>query len=202
MKQTGDLHGNAPDSCPVALLLVDVINDLEFPEGDQLLAHALPAARALSTLVRKARRLGVPVIYANDNFGRWRSDFRAVVQHCCGRSVRGGQLSRLLRPKRDDYFVLKPKHSAFFASTLETLLRYLDVRKVVLAGFAGNICVLFTANDLYMRDYALYVPADCSASNTAAENEHALAQMKKVLKADVRPSTELDLEKLKRGRGR
>jgi nicotinamidase-related amidase len=197
-RKSRDLHGSAPDSCRVAVLLVDVINDLEFPEGELLLRSALPAARRLVGLLRKARRLGVPVIYANDNFGRWRSDMRAVIEHCTKDPVRGRELATLLRPQRKDYLVLKPKHSAFFASALETLLRYLEVERVVLAGFAGNICVLFTANDLYMRDYELYVPADCSASNTIEENEHAFSQMQRVLRADVRPAAQLDLARLKR----
>src|SRR4029453_17310074 len=67
-----DLHGNAPNQSHVALLLIDVINDLEFPEGDQLLRHALPMARQIAALKRRAKQAGVPVIYVNDNFGRWR----------------------------------------------------------------------------------------------------------------------------------
>jgi nicotinamidase-related amidase len=203
-RRNRDLHGSAPDSCRLALLLVDVINDLDFPEADAFLETALPAARAIARLAARCRRLGVPVVYANDNFGRWRSDLRAVVQHCLRSDVRGRPIARLLRPRRKDYLVLKPKHSAFFASPLETLLRYLEVERVILAGFAGNICVLFTANDLYMRDYELFVPRDCCASNDTASNAFALAQMAKVLKADVRASMELDLERMRgpRRRGR
>src|SRR5438105_7517306 len=74
-----DLHGNAPDKADVALLLIDVINDLDFPEGDQLLGHALPMARQIAAVKRRAKERGVPVIYVNDNFGRWRSDFHTQV---------------------------------------------------------------------------------------------------------------------------
>jgi len=194
--KNSDLHGNAPDQCKVALLLVDVINDLEFPEADQLLEAALAAAQKMAKLADRARRLKIPVIYANDNFGRWRSDLQAVIRHCLDNDVRGRPIAKLLRPRETDYLVLKPKHSAFFATTLQTLLRYLGVEKVVLAGYAGNICVLFTANDLYLRDYTLHVPRDCTASNSVADNAYALEQMAKILKADLTPSTELDLEKL------
>jgi nicotinamidase-related amidase len=110
--------------------------------------------------------------------------------------VRGRPIAKLLRPRETDYLVLKPKHSAFFATTLQTLLRYLRVERVVLAGYAGNICVLFTANDLYLRDYTLHVPRDCTASNSVADNAYALEQMEKILKADLTSSIELDLEKL------
>jgi nicotinamidase-related amidase len=191
-----DLHGNVPDKAEVALLLIDVINDLEFPEGDQLLRHALPMAERIAELSRRAREAGVPVVYVNDNFGRWRSDFNTQVEHCLKDGVRGKPIAELLRPEEDDYFVLKPKHSGFFSTTLDTLLEYLGTRTVVLAGLAANICVLFTANDAYMRDFHLVTPCDCTASNTEEENQYALDQMAKVLKADVRPSTEIDFQAL------
>jgi len=187
-----DLHGNAPDSHPVALLLVDVINPCDFPEAEELLRHALPAARNIAALKRRAVEASVPVIYANDNFGRWRSDLAAVVERCLEPDCKGRPLCEALRPGEEDYFVLKPKHSAFYSTTLDLLLRALRTRVLVVCGFATNICVLFTANDAYMRDLRLIVPADCVASNTKAENEAALAQMAKVLKADVGPSKEVD----------
>lgn len=194
-----DLHGSAPDKSPVALLLIDVINDLDFPEGEQLLQHALPMAQRIADLKARAARHGVPVIYVNDNFGRWRSDFNALIENCVHSASRGKPIAELLHPGEKDYFVLKPKHSAFFSTTLDTLLEYLEVETVVLTGMAGNICVLFTANDAYMRDLKLFVPADCIASNTQADNHYALEQMKTVLKADIRPSTEIDFSDLMRG---
>lgn len=201
-RRNPDLHGMVPDSSPVALLLLDVINDLEFDEGDQLLVHALPMAERLATLAARARRARVPVVYVNDNYGRWRSDFRRLVAHCLEDGVRGEPIAARLRPADDDYFVLKPKHSGFFSTSLDVLLAYLEVETLILTGMAGNICVLFTANDAYMRDYRLVVPADCVASNDAEENRHALEQMRVVLKADVRPSGDVDLEALRRAEGR
>lgn len=186
-----DLHGFAPDKHPVALLLVDVINPLDFPEADQLLRYTPALAKTLADLKRRAKAAGVPVIYANDNFGRWRSDLTAVLERCLEAGCDGRELAERLRPDPDDYFVLKPKHSAFFATTLQTLLRYLGTETLVIGGVAGNICVLFTANDAYLRDYKLVVPADAVASNTADENAAAVAQMGKVLKADTRPAAEV-----------
>src|SRR6266576_1646423 len=100
-----DLHGNAPDKSDVALLLIDVINDLQFPEGDQLLGHALPMARQIAALKKRAKQEGVPVVYVNDNFGRWRSNFNAQVEHCIRDGVPGKQVVELLRPGEEDYFV-------------------------------------------------------------------------------------------------
>jgi nicotinamidase-related amidase len=134
---------------------------------------------------------GVPTIYINDNFGQWRSDFRRTVAHCTARSSPGHRVSRRLRPTVRDYFVLKPKHSGFFDTTLDTLLETLGTRRIILTGMAGNICVLFTANDAYMREYKILAPADCIVSNTAADNDHTLRQIKTVLKGNVAVSTRL-----------
>jgi nicotinamidase-related amidase len=174
-----------------ALLLIDVINDLAFAGSGPLIEQAEPMALRLARLKRRAAGAGVPVIYINDNFGQWRSDFRRTVAHCTAASSPGRRVSLRLRPSSRDYFVLKPKHSGFFDTTLDTLLEALHIRRVILTGIAGNICVLFTANDAYMRDLKLFTPPDCIVSNTAAENEHALRQMNVVLKANVTPSTGL-----------
>jgi nicotinamidase-related amidase len=193
-----DLHGMVPDKSDVALLLLDVINDLEFEGGELLLQHMLPMAERLAALKRRAKDAGIPAIYVNDNYGRWQSDFTRLVAHCLEPEVRGRAVVERLRPEEDDYFVLKPKHSGFFSTTLDVLLQYLQARTVIITGVAGNICVLFTANDAYMRDFHLVVPGDCVASNDAEDNRHALKQMKTVLKADIRLSTKLDLQALKR----
>lgn len=193
-----DLHGNVPDTSTVALLLIDVINDMEFDTGRDLLQSALPMARRLAALKKRAKEAAIPVIYVNDNFGRWQSDFNKLLRHCLDEDVCGKPLAEILKPEEDDYFVLKPKHSGFFSTTLDTLLEYLGARTLILTGLTGDICVLFTANDAYMRDFNLIIPSDCVASSTTEGNEHALELMARVLKADTTPSTELDLEALKR----
>lgn len=75
--ESDDLQGSAPDRALGALLLIDVINDLEFEGGAELLEQALPMAERIAALKRRARSFGIPVLYVNDNFGRWRSDFSA-----------------------------------------------------------------------------------------------------------------------------
>jgi nicotinamidase-related amidase len=174
-----------------ALLLIDVINDLAFKGSEALVAQAETMAIRLKTLKRRATAAGVPNIYINDNFGQWRSDFRRTVAHCTSRSSPGRLVSQRLRPTSRDYFVLKPKHSGFFDTTLDTLLETLRIRRVILTGIAGNICVLFTANDAYMRDLRIFAPGDCIVSNTAADNDYALRQIETVLKGNVAVSIRL-----------
>jgi len=193
-RKTHSNPGEAPVAVPVsgtALLLIDVINDLAFDGSAALVAQAQAMAGPLARLKRRAAAAGVPAIYINDNFGQWRSDFRRTVAHCTSRSSPGHRVSRRLRPMARDYFVLKPKHSGFFDTTLDTLLETLRIRRLIFTGIAGNICVLFTANDAYMREYKIFAPADCIVSNTAADNDHALRQIKTVLKGDIAVSTRL-----------
>jgi nicotinamidase-related amidase len=173
------------------LLLIDVINDLAFEDSAALVAKAEQMASRLAALKRRASAAGVPAIYLNDNFGKWRSDFRNTVAHCTSRSSPGRRVSLRLKPTARDYFVLKPKHSGFFDTTLDTLLDTLRIRRVILTGSAGNICVLFTANDAYMRELKILAPADCIVSNTAADNDHALRQINVVLKGQIAESTRL-----------
>lgn len=194
--QSSDLHGNAPDKSATALLLIDLINDLEFPEGADLLSAAIAVSKNVRSLKQHAQEAGIPAIYVNDNFGRWRSDFAAQVRHCLEDDVRGRPLAELLHPNPHDYFVLKPKHSGFYSTCLEVLLAHLHVRRLILTGISGNNCVLFTASDAYLRDFQLHIPADCVCSNTEQENAAALAHMQNVLKADISPSTTLDLRVL------
>ena len=189
------LHGNAPDRSSTALLIIDMINDLEFDEGPQLLKYARPAALQIAALAARLRAASIPIIYANDNFGKWQSDFRAQVDHCLYDGVRGEAIVSPLIPQESDYFVLKPKHSAFYGTTLSILLDYLQVERLILTGVATDICVMVTASDAYMRDFELCVPEDCVAANNLEQSKSALGWMERVLKADVRRSPQLPLDR-------
>lgn len=193
------LHGTSERQCPLALLLIDVINDMEFdPGGDQLLRQTLPVARKLAALKWRARQAGVPAIYVNDNFGQWQSDFKKLVRHCLDDGVRGEPVVRLLLPEADDYFVLKPKSSAFFETTLHTLLNHLGAKTLILTGVAADVCVLFTAHDAHLLDYNILVPSDCVASEKATETRMALRNMEKATGAEVLRSDEIDFRRLLR----
>jgi nicotinamidase-related amidase len=173
-ERSTDLHGNAPDQCELAVLLVDVINAFDFEGASALLPPALRAAEEIAALLRVARERGVPVIYANDNFGKWRSDFRTLLEHCLEPDSNGRRIADLLRPRQGDYFVLKPKQSAFYETSLGLLLHHLGTKRLVICGFATDKCVLFTAIDAYLRDFELWIPADCSAAESAEGAKQAL----------------------------
>jgi len=181
----------------LALMLVDVLNPFDFDGADALFPSALAAARAIASLQARARLLGIPSIYLNDNFGYWHLGFRELVEMFRGEDQRGRRIIDLLDPDpARDHFVLKPMHSGFFQTGLEVLLRRLAAETLVITGIAGDICVFFTANDAYMRDFRVVVPTDCVASERPEDNAHALRQMARILKADVRPAGEIDFARL------
>jgi nicotinamidase-related amidase len=192
-----DLHGNAPDKVLLAVLVIDVINDLNFAGAIPLLRSALRMSTRLAALLSRARRLDIPVIYVNDNWGRWRSDARQIVRHCQAKGSRGRRLALTLAPTPRDYFVLKPKHSGFFATALDTLLTYLGTETIVLTGLTTDNCVLFTASDAYIRDFKLFVPEDCVASIRPRDSQWALTHMRRVLRADTRRAASIDLQDLR-----
>lgn len=178
-------------SAKSCLLIIDMINQFKFKGADRLLPAVERTARRIAGLKRHMKQAGLPVVYVNDNFGKWQSDFRKLVARCLDERCRGKGIARILIPEDDDYFVLKPKHSGFHATPLELLLRYLKVGRVIITGIAGDNCVLFTAADAYMREFDVAVPSDCVVSLDAKSNHSALEHMRATLKADVRPSRKM-----------
>jgi nicotinamidase-related amidase len=169
----------------VALLLVDVINHFEFPDGKDILHRALAIARPLARLKKRARAAGVPTIYVNDNFGQWRSDTKKLLQYCLRPEAPGLHFVEQLQPDDDDYFILKPMHSAFYQTPLDLLLRELGASSIILSGLATNSCILCTAHDANMRHLKVIVPRDCCAARTAREHGQALEHIAAMADAKV-----------------
>jgi nicotinamidase-related amidase len=179
--------GRLPRSRRV-LLLIDFINPFGFPGADKLAGPALEAARLTADLKERLAREGVTAIYANDNYGVWQSDFHSLVSACLGMEGAPGEIARLLYPQAADLTILKPRHSAFYASPLELLLAEMETRELVVCGLATDMCVQLTAGDAFLREFAVWVPADCTAAESAEAKEASLAYMESVLKCDTRPS--------------
>ncbi len=181
------------DKSRTALLLIDVINAMDFSGGEELFKKALPASERIMALKKEAKGHGIPVVYVNDNFGKWQSDLPKILYSFIEEDVRGKKIIERLIPENDDYIVIKPKHSGFYQTVLSTLLDHLEIHTLIITGFAGDQCVMYTAQDGYMRDYRIHIPSDCIASETEEWNQIALKLMKKNLKADLTKSTELHL---------
>jgi nicotinamidase-related amidase len=174
---------------PRVLVLIDFINPLNFPGAEKLAPAALNAAKATLRLREKLDTDKVAVIYANDNYGVWQSDFHSLVAQCIARDDISGEIARLLSPRATDLTLLKPRHSAFYCSPLELLLKEMHAKELILAGLATDICVQMTAADAFLRGFeGVWVPADCCAAETPKAQANALEYMRDVLKCDVRSS--------------
>lgn len=165
------------------LLLVDFINPMEFPGAERLARRAVPAARAAAALKSRMKRAGAATIYANDNYGHWRSAFQDVLSRCLDSGGPSGQIAELLKPTPADVVILKPRQSAFYGTPLDILLAQMRTRHLVVAGVATDICVQLTAMDANLRGYKLWIPSDCTASESASLKQASLQYMKRVLKA-------------------
>jgi nicotinamidase-related amidase len=193
-----DLHGNAPDQSQAVLLLIDVINDLSFPDNQNLVRRSVALAKSIAKLKKRCKKLGIPTIYVNDNRGRWRSDISAVLRHCLGTECPGREMTKQLVPEPDDYIILKPKHSPFYASPLQTILDSIGAQTAIVAGVTTNACVLIAAGDLHVRDFRLFVPSDCVAALTEREHRRSLEVMKNSFGANTGASSRLNLPRLRK----
>jgi nicotinamidase-related amidase len=183
-----------------ALLVIDVLNDFGFVDGETLLRQFRRCIAPIAQLLRRARARGVPVVYANDNFGRWRSS-----QHDVGERIRRANPAvwralEPIRPEHDDYVVLKPRHSAFYCTPLELLLEALDVRRLVLTGVSATSCIWFTGADAHVRGYEVVVPANAVAAESARRKHAVLELMRDSLGARTPPAHRVRLEKPRRAR--
>jgi nicotinamidase-related amidase len=169
-----------------ALLLVDFINLFDFKDAGNLAPRAIRAAAAAAKLKAHMASKGVPCIYANDNFGDWKSEFSALVAKCLEKPGPGLAIAKLLHPGPRDLSILKPRHSAFYGTPLGFLLDELGTKKLVIAGIALDRCVVATVQDAYVRKFEIAVPANCSAGFSATQEREALSLMARTMRADTR----------------
>lgn len=190
--ESGTITGEAPGR--TALLIIDMINDLDFSDGASMKPAAEAAAAAIARLREQCERHRVPVVYVNDNYGQWHSERSKIVEHCLREESAGSNLIRQLAPREDDFFVIKPQFSGFYSTNLPVLLPKLGASRLILTGLAADICVLFTAADAHMREYELWVPRDTVASGNQQRTDWALEIMKNSMKAETRSTEELSLD--------
>jgi nicotinamidase-related amidase len=180
-----------------ALLLVDVINHFEFPDGARTLRHAMGTVSELAKLKARARRAGVATIYVNDNFGQWRSDVAKLLKYCLRPEAAGREFVQAVLPDDQDYFVLKPMHSAFYQTPLDALLRALNTSSLILCGLATNSCIVCSAHDARMRELAVTVASDCCAARSLREHNQALDHIRNMTGSAVQRSRNIRLDRLK-----
>ena len=177
-----------------ALLVLDMVSEFTFPDAGRVLSGARRPAHAIARLKKRARSAHVPVIYVNDTAGRWESDPRGFVRRCLAPEALGHDVVKLIAPDlQSDYFMFKPKHSAFFGTPLKPLLDQLNIRRLVLTGITSHQCVLFTAVDAYVREYELVLAVDCVGAGAREETRHALFIAEHSLQAQLADSSRVRL---------
>lgn len=174
-----------------AILIIDVLNTFDFGGGDALAEAAANIVDPITALRREAEASDVPVIFVNDNYGRWRDEPSDLIAWI--REGKGASIANALAPTQNDYFVIKPESSGFYATTLPALLPRLGITRLVICGLAADICVLFTAADGHMREYDLWVPADAIAAQEPQRARWAIELMENGMSADTRPTGDLTL---------
>lgn len=174
-----------------ALLILDMVSEFDYPDGDRIVRGARKAAANIARLRERAHAAKVPVIYVNDTAGKWESDQKAFIRRCLQPDSRGREVAELIAPEPHDYFMFKPRHSAFFGTPLHTLLGRLKVRRLIATGITSHQCVLFTAMDAHVREFELIIPADCIGAADAADTKHALYIFSHALMAKISSSRQL-----------
>ncbi|MFF5970381.1 isochorismatase family cysteine hydrolase [Streptomyces sp. NPDC012769] len=144
-----------------ALVVIDMINAYRHEDAELLVPSVTEALPRIVDLLARARAAGVPVVYANDNFGRWRSHHGQILDMAL--SGRHPELVDPVRPDEDSLFVVKARHSIFYETPLAYLLRTLEVDELVLTGQVTEQCVLYSALDAHIRHLGVVVPRDAVA---------------------------------------
>lgn len=168
-----------------ALIILDMINLFDFEGGKALATQAKEIVGPIDALRQAFTKRKLPVVFVNDNFMDWNRDFPELVAVCAHPANLGSFVIERLRPATSDYYILKPKHSAFLCTALPVILGDLKVSQLVITGIATDSCVLITAQDAHMRDYEVIVPKDCVAAQTAARSARALQLMRDSMKVDT-----------------
>jgi nicotinamidase-related amidase len=166
-----------------ALVVVDMINSYDHPDGEKLRESAKKAVPKMAALLKKAKDQDVEIIYVNDNFGAWNSSREELVEAVLDSD--GKDLVEPIKPEKDNAFVVKLRHSIFFETPLSYLLAENDIKRVVLIGQATEQCILYSALDAYIRHFEVAVPRDAVAHIHEHLAEAALELMELNMDAEI-----------------
>jgi nicotinamidase-related amidase len=171
----------------VAVLVIDMLNTYEHEDADALVPNVADIIDPLAGLITTARdRDDVDLIYVNDNYGDFTADFDDIVDAAL--HGRRPDLVEPLAPEEGCQRLLKVRHSAFYASSLDYLLRRLEARRLILTGQVTEQCILYTALDAYVRHFEIAVPPDTVAHIDPQLSDAALTMMHKNMHAEVVPA--------------
>ncbi len=183
-----DLHGNVPDDRALALLLIDVLNPLDF-EGSEEFARACSRSGSPRGVQGTSDRGSCPRHLRQRQRRALAVRRDRVVRNATRDDARVPSLAPARPRTSSTTWSCASKHSGFYSTPLDILLTYLRTERVILTGLSAERCVLFTANDAFLRDYELFVPSDCTAAIDDRDYAAALRILERVLGATTTPRT-------------
>ena len=167
----------------LAVVIIDMFNPYDHEDADALAANVEPIIEPIQQLVANAREAEADIIYVNDNHGDFAVSRHGVVQNAL--EGKRPDLIEPIVPAEDVEFLLKVRHSAFYASPLEWLLGRREIETVVLAGQTTDQCVLYSALDAYVRHFQVRVPTDCVAPVDHDLGDAALQMMERNMSVEL-----------------
>jgi nicotinamidase-related amidase len=174
-----------------ALIVVDMLNEYDHEDAEALVVNVRAALPAMQGLVERAADEETPIIYVNDNYGDWSAGRPEIVERAIGGSAR--DLVEPIAPGEGTWFISKARHSIFYETQLEYLLREQEIDRVVLIGQVTEQCILYSALDAYVRHFGVAVPHDAVAGIHEDLADAALRMMERNMRADVVPARDCPL---------
>ena len=174
-----------------ALIVIDMLNEYDHEDADALVEAVRDVLPAMTRLVERAQREDTPVVYVNDNYGDWSAGRPELTDRAV--SGRGREVVEPIAPDEDTWFIAKARHSIFYETQLEYLLREHEVERVVLVGQVTEQCILYSALDAYVRRFQVAVPSDAVASIHDDLADAALQMMERNMQAEVTTSDDVEL---------
>lgn len=166
-----------------ALLVVDMLNPYDHSDSKPLMESVRQVVPVIAQLVADARESDLSVVYVNDNHGDWTAGRAELVE-----SARRGAHRELIDPivpPADAPLVIKARHSIFYSTAAEYLLRQHGHDRLILTGQVTEQCILYSALDAYVRHFEVVVPRDAVAHIHEDLADAALRMMERNMRAHV-----------------
>jgi nicotinamidase/pyrazinamidase len=169
-----------------ALLVIDMLNDFVLPGAPLEVPETRTVMKNIGREIRNARNAGRPVIYLCDSHAPDDKEFRKFgwPPHAV-KGTKGAEVVAELAPGQGDVVIPKTTYSGFYGTSLEGTLQKLGVDGLRLTGCVTHICVLFTAADAVLRDYAVTVVQDGVAGIAKEDHDAALRIMRNVMGVNI-----------------
>jgi nicotinamidase-related amidase len=173
-----------------ALIVVDMLNSYDHEDADLLAACVRERLPHIVDLRDEAKRSDdVLLVYVNDNRDAWDAGPEALIEHAL--SGEQPDLVEPIAPTDPVPFLPKGRHSIFYQTALDHVLRIENIERLVLTGQVTEQCILYSALDAYLRGYQLVVPPDAVAHIQENLAQAALDMMERNMHADLTPAAQV-----------